>query len=168
MVLRPQGYTLEDIYEDAISQLGAFMDAGHLSPADYELLLKTGKPEDVLDTLQEAIEKNAALHADTKRRARSVLEPLLLLLERFSSAIDMLAQSSPQAIGLNFVGLIWGSVRFLLVVSKSLNISSWDTIDAKAGCARHCRHLQPRVRNTRGHCEVSPQLGSIRSTLRMF
>jgi hypothetical protein len=120
MVLRHQGYTLEDIYEDAICRLGALRDAGHLSPADYELLLKTEKPDDVLDTLQEAIQKNAALRADTKQRARSVLEPLLLRLERFSSAIDMLAQSSPQAMCLNLVGLIWGSMRLLLVVSKSL------------------------------------------------
>ena len=164
-VSRPHGYTLEDIYEDAISQLRAFKDAGHLSPAEYELLLKTEKPEDILDTLQEAIEKNVTLHADTKRRARSVLEPLLLRLERFSSAIDILAQSSLQAMGLNPVGLIWGSVRFLLVVSKSPNISSWDMIDVKAGCTRHYRHLQSSVRNTRGHCEVSPQLGSIRSAL---
>lgn len=156
MVFRPQGYTLEDIYEDAISQLRAFMDAGHLSPADYELLLKTEKPEDVLDTLQEVIEKNATLHADTKRRARNVLEPLLLRLERFSSAIDMLAQSSPQAMGLNLVGLIWSSVRFLLVVSKLLDVSSWHMIDVKVGCAGHYRHLRSRIRNTRRHCEVSP------------
>ena len=94
--------------------------------------MKTEKPEDILDTLQEAIEKNVALHADTKRRAQSVLEPLLLRLERFSSTIDILAQSSPQAMGLNLVGLIWGSVRFLLVVSKSLSIFSWDMIDLKA------------------------------------
>ena len=147
-VSRPQGYTLEDIYEDAINQLRACKDAGHLSPADYESLMKTEKPEDILDTLQEAIEKNVALHTDTKRRAQSVLEPLLLRLERFSSTIDILAQSSPQAMGLNLVGLIWGSVRFLLVVSKSLNISSWNMIDAKAGCARHHRHLQRSVRNT--------------------
>jgi hypothetical protein len=144
------------------------MDAGHLSPADYELLLKTEKPEDVLDTLQEAIEKNATLHADTKRRARSALEPLLLRLERFSSAIDMLAQSSPQAMGLNFVGLIWGSVRFLLVVNKSLDISSWDMVNMKAGCARYYRYLRSCVRNTRRHCEVSPQLGSVHSTLWIF
>ena len=120
IVSRPHGFTLEGIYEGAISQLRAFKDAGYLSPAEYEWLLKTEKPQDVLDTLQEAIQKNVALRADTKRRARSVLEPLLLRLERFSSAIDMLAQSSPQAIGLNPVGLIWGSVRFLLVVSRSL------------------------------------------------
>ena len=155
-VSRPHGYTLEGIYEDAISQLRAFKDAGYLSPTEYESLLKAEKPEDILDTLQEAIEKNVSLHADTKRRAQSVLEPLLLRLERFSSAIDMLAQSSPQAMGLNLVGLIWGSVRFLLVVSKSLNVSSWEMIDVKAGCARHYRHLQSRVRNIRRHCEVSP------------
>jgi hypothetical protein len=147
-VSRPHGYTLEDIYVDAISQLRACKDTGHLSSADYELLMKTEKPEDILDTLQEAIEKNVSLHTDTKRRAQSVLEPLLLRLERFSSTIDILAQSSPQAMGLNLVGLIWGSVRFLLGVSKSLNISSWDMIDAKAGCARHHRHLQRSVRNT--------------------
>jgi hypothetical protein len=167
-VSRPQGYTLEDIYKDAISQLRAFKDAGHLSPADHESLLKTEKPEDILDTLQEAIERNVTLHTDTKRRAQSVLEPLLLRLERFGSAIDILAQSSPQAMGLNLVGLIWGSVRFLLVVSKSLNISSWDMIDVKTGCARHYRHLQSRVRNIRRHCEVSPQLGNICSTLWIF
>jgi hypothetical protein len=114
---RPHGYTLADIYQDAIRQLQGLKDAGSLSAADYETLTETKEPKDILDTLQYAIEKNATSHADVKRRAQKVVEPLLLRLERFGSAIDVLAQSAPQAVGLNLVGLIWGSVRFLLVVS---------------------------------------------------
>ena len=94
--------TLEDIYEDAINQLRACKYAGHLSPADYESLMKTEKPEDILDTLQEAIEKNVALHTDTRGRAQSVLEPLLLRLERFSSTIDIL--SHPPSYGRAHMG----------------------------------------------------------------
>ena len=117
-VSRPQGYTLEDIYEDAINQLRACKDAGHLSPADYESLMKTEKPEDILDTLQEAIEKNVALHTDTKRRAQSVLEPLLLRLERFSSTIDILSQPPSYRIKPR-----WAHMGFCEILTRSEQVA---------------------------------------------
>ena len=57
---RPHEYTFEDIYRDAIRQLQELKGRGCLSPADYDTLAKTEKPKDILDVLQEAIEKNAA------------------------------------------------------------------------------------------------------------
>ena len=53
-------------------------------------------------------------------RIGGVFKSLLERLGKFEAAIDMLAQASPQVLGLNLVGLIWGSLKILLVVSSFL------------------------------------------------
>jgi hypothetical protein len=80
--------------------------------------MKTEKPEDILETVQEAIEKNVALHTDTRRRARSVLEPLLLQLERLSSTIDILAQ--PPSYGIK---PRWAHMGFCEILTRSEQVA---------------------------------------------
>ena len=67
--------------------------------------------------VNDAAVRNAASHPNAKQKLKAIAELLSHRLERFSMAIDMLAQSSPQVMGLSLIGLLWGSFRFFLVVS---------------------------------------------------
>jgi hypothetical protein len=88
-----------------------------LSQANYDAITSTTRPEEILDLVNEAIIRKSLSQAGTKKRVIAVVEPLLMKLERFGAAIDMLAQSSPQVMGLNLVGLVWGFLRFIIAVS---------------------------------------------------
>ncbi len=57
------------------------------------------------------------MHPNTKQKFWQIAKTLLMRLERFGTAIDLLAQSSPQILGLNLVGLLWGSLKFIIIVS---------------------------------------------------
>ena len=48
----------------------------------------------------------------------------------------MIAQASPQAYGLNIVGLVWGSLKLLLVIAKDIT-STYDTIVVTLESVRH-------------------------------
>ena len=73
----------------------------------------------MFDSVNEAISQHNGLHgtgiADKFRR---VFNSLLERLGKFETAIDMLAQSMPQVMGLSLVGIIWGSIKVLLIVSQ--------------------------------------------------
>jgi hypothetical protein len=110
-------YNLESIYAEAIGQLRTLRDIGRLSSSDYDMLTKAKGPQDMLAFVDEAIKISQAAHPDAKKRISAVVEPLLQRLERFGSAIDMIVQSLPQIHGLNLIGLVWGGIRFMMVVS---------------------------------------------------
>ena len=103
--------TLQNVHDDAIKQL---QDARRLSPDDYRRIEGT--------TLQDILVATDAVVARTTSvmRIGGVFKSLLERLGKFEAAIDMLAQSSPQVLGLSLVGLIWGSLKILLVVSSFL------------------------------------------------
>jgi hypothetical protein len=103
--------TLQNVHDDAIKQL---QDAGRLSPDGYRRIEGT--------TLQDILVAVDTVVARTTNVTRigGVFKSLLERLGKFEAAIDMLAQSSPQVLGLSLVGLIWGSLKILLVVSSFL------------------------------------------------
>jgi hypothetical protein len=100
--------TLQSVHDDAIKQL---QDAGRLSAADYERI-EGATLQEVLASVDNAVTRNP--------NARGVFKSLLERLGKFENAIDMLVQSSPQILGLSLVGLIWGSLKIFLVVSRYL------------------------------------------------
>lgn len=102
-------YDLESIYQTALDDLRDLRDNGQLSSVDYDLITRTSKSGEVL--LQVGT-------ADAGRISASV-EPLLQLLEGFSAAIDMVVQFSPQILGVSLLGLVWGSIKFMMTVSSS-------------------------------------------------
>lgn len=110
-------FDVQDVYQDAVLQLQRATTAGQLSQREFEILTKTTDPKDVIKTLQEAIEASTVICQSSTLHIRDVIEPMLLRFERFGSAIDLLAQSSPNAFGINICGLVWGSMKFLLTVS---------------------------------------------------
>jgi len=111
--LKP-AFTLQSVRDDAIKQL---RDAGRLSSTDYE---RAGSPtylEDILASVDAT-----AIQNTTAAKARGVLKSLLERVGKFETTIDMLAQSAPQVFGLSLVGLIWGSLKILLTVSKQFGL----------------------------------------------
>jgi hypothetical protein len=105
--------TLQSVHDDAIKQL---QEGGHLSSPDYQRV--------ECATLQEVLVSVDNTVAQNKRGAKigGVFKSLLERLGKFEKAIDMLAQSSPQVLVLSLVGLIWGSLKIFLVVSRYLRL----------------------------------------------
>ena len=111
-------FTLETIYRDALEEIRLRRDSDLLSSRDYNVITST---HDVLElyTLLMTAEssKNVTCFPAAKTKTRNVVEPILLRFERFGTAIDMLAQSSPQVMGISAVGLLWGSLKLVFTVS---------------------------------------------------
>jgi hypothetical protein len=103
--------TLQNVHDDAIKQL---QDAGRLSPDGYRRIEGTTL-QDILVAVDTVVTRTTNV-----TRIGGVFKSLLERLGKFEAAIDMLAQSSPQVLGLSLVGLIWGSLKILLVVSSFL------------------------------------------------
>lgn len=118
VIVSHSAYTLDSIYAEAIGQLKTLRDSGRLSSSDYDMLTTTKSPQDVLTFVDEAIKKSNAAHPIAKTRIGAVVEPLLQRLERFGAAIDMIVQSLPQIHGMNLIGLVWGGIKFVVVVSQ--------------------------------------------------
>jgi hypothetical protein len=108
---QPKPLTLQSVHDDAIKQL---QDASRLSSADY-LRIEGATLQEVLASVDNTIARNV-----NAAKIGGVFKSLLERLGKFEKAIDMLAQSTPQVLGLNLVGLIWGSLKIFLVVSHSL------------------------------------------------
>jgi hypothetical protein len=101
--------TLQSVHDNAIKRL---QDAGRLSSADYDRINGTDL-QGILASVDDAIAQTT-----NAVKVGRVFKSLLERLGKFESAIDMLAQSSPQVLGLSLVGLIWGSLKIFLVVSR--------------------------------------------------
>jgi len=108
-----RAYDLKDIYLDAHKQLKDLQVAGQLSADDFQMITAKTKADD-LKTLAYSVRKSSP-HS---KGAQDIIPRLVVSLKRFENAIDMIVQSSPPIMGLNLVGLIWGGLKFILVVSR--------------------------------------------------
>jgi len=108
------GYTLEAIHRNAIQELRARKEGGSLSTSDFELIAQNSSFEDVVSQFNAAVGK--CRDSEKKRRIPNIGHSVVHRLEKFGMAIDMLAQSMPEVVGINPVGIIWGSIRFILIV----------------------------------------------------
>lgn len=111
-------YNLESIYQGALDRLQSMQDAGQLSSTDYALITSTSTPGEALLQVEAAKASSSKTHPNVIRLMASV-KPLLSQLERFGGAIDMVVQSSPQIVGFSILGLVWGSIKFMVTVSPS-------------------------------------------------
>jgi hypothetical protein len=109
---------LDEVYKHALQDLKLRRDTGCLSMSDYEIIANTSRIEDVLKTLNDAVLRQTKTHPNIEQWLCSTRGPLLRRLEVFGAAIDILAQSSPQILGVSLVGLTWGSLKFLIIVSQ--------------------------------------------------
>jgi hypothetical protein len=107
-------YTLKSIHDNALRRL----EATGISPDDYKKA-ESKSLQNTFDSVTEAISQHNDLQGTgIADKFRPVLNSLLERLGKFETAIDMLAQSMPQVMGLSLVGIIWGSIKVLLVVSQ--------------------------------------------------
>jgi hypothetical protein len=117
-----QTFTLESVYADALKRIESLHVSGRLSKEYYDVLLRTTNPDDLITN----VGNSSGLH-NGGGRFEKVVDSTMASLNRYADAIDMIAQSSPQASGLNIVGMVWGSLKFLLVIAKDIS-AAHDTI----------------------------------------
>ncbi|KAA6409811.1 MAG: hypothetical protein FRX48_06423 [Lasallia pustulata] len=120
-------YTLETIYAGALDQIKELRDTGKLSSADYDMITGDSTPGDVLTFMNDTILRHARSQSDKQTRVREKAKPLLEGLERFGGVIDIFASSSPQVHGVNPARLIWGFMKFLLLVARDI-VDTFDTV----------------------------------------
>lgn len=123
-----ESYTLETIYDEAMEEVRALHASGKLSDEYYNSIIRTKQPEDLHLIVDEENKQRVESQTRAKRSLNTVVSSTVKKLERYASAIDMIAQSSPQALGLNIVGLVWGSLKVLTVIAKDI-AESFEMID---------------------------------------
>lgn len=117
-----QTFTLESVCADALRNFESLHVSGRLSKKYYDVLLRTTSPDELIIN----VGNSSGLQKD-EGRFEKVVDSTVARINRYADAIDMIAQSSPQAYGLNIVGLVWGSLKFLLVIAKDIS-AAYDTI----------------------------------------
>ncbi|KZP17459.1 hypothetical protein FIBSPDRAFT_26294 [Athelia psychrophila] len=94
-------------------------DAGQLSSADYDLITST-KPNEVLLPVEAAHARSLETHLGASRIRESV-DPLLQRLERFGEAMDKVVELSPEFMGVNILGIVWGSIRLMMMIARDVS-----------------------------------------------
>lgn len=97
------------------------------SDEELAVLLSTQRAEDVLKYARDTMRTGSP---DSKRGQKMqnmsrLVEPLISKLERYDNAINALLGLIPSPYGINYAGLIWGSLKFMLMVpSPSTSLHS--------------------------------------------
>jgi len=107
-------YDLREVYEEATRELKIRKDNGHLTEADFDLITHATGIQDLMAQVRGII-VDRQQHIKG-RRVLAIGDSLLKKLQGFGSAIDMLVQSVPDILDMGLVGLLWGSLRFFLLV----------------------------------------------------
>jgi hypothetical protein len=105
---------LKTIHVDALKRL----QATGISADDYKKV-ESRNLQNMFDSVTEAISQRNDLRGTAiADKLGRVFRSLLERLGKFETAIDMLAQSMPQIMGLSLVGVVWGSIKVLIIVSQ--------------------------------------------------
>ena len=123
-----ESYTLETIYNEVMEEVKTLHASGKLSDEYYSSLIQTKRPEDLHLIVEEENKQRVEGQTRVKRSLNNIVSSTVEKLERYAGAIDMIAQSSPQALGLNIVGLVWGSLKVLMIVAQDI-AKSFEMID---------------------------------------
>ena len=123
-----ESYTLETIYNEAMEEVKALHASGKLSDQYYSSLIQTKGPENLHFIVEKENKQRVEGQTRITRSLNTTVSSVVEKLERYAGAIDMIAQSSPQALGLNIVGLVWGSLKVLTIIAQDIT-KSFETID---------------------------------------
>ena len=123
-----ESYTLETIYDKAMEEVKALHSSGKLPDKYYNIIIQTKRPEDLHRVVEEEDKRRVKSQTRAKRSLNTMVSSTVKKLERYASAIDMIAQSLPQALGFNIVGLVWGSLKVLTVIALDM-AESFEMID---------------------------------------
>jgi hypothetical protein len=113
----PDNYSLEDIHDDAVKQLQQLQAADRLSSQDLSVLTGTKSGVDVLEFAKRVVADRES-DSKIKQKMDKVIGPLIERLKRFEGAIDALIGAVPKPMGADVAGLLWGSLKFVLLVSN--------------------------------------------------
>ena len=117
--LNKRTYTIDSIYKDALAQLDTTQGFGQLPAKYHEILTSTKIADDLLSCL-DLTDNSSTQNTASKGKLKKATASTVARLRRYSDAIDMIAQSSPQAFGVNVTGIVWGSIKFLLVIATDI------------------------------------------------
>ena len=118
-----ESYTLETVYDEAMEEVKALHASGKLPDEYYTSIINTKRPEDLHLIVKEENKRQVVGQTRAKRSLNTMVSSTVKKLERYVGAIDMIAQSSPQALGLNVVGLVWGSLKVLMIIAQDITQS---------------------------------------------
>ena len=123
-----ESYTLETIYNEAMEEVKALHASGKLPDEYYTSIIDTKRPEDLHFIAKQENTRRVEKQGLAKRSLNTMVSSTVKKLERYAGAIDMIAQSSPQVQGLNIVGLVWGSLKVLMIIAQDI-AKSFEMID---------------------------------------
>ncbi len=122
-----EAYTLETIYNEAVEEVKALHASSKLPDEYYTSIIHTKRPEDLHLIVEQEHTRRVEKQTRAKRSLNTMVSSVVKRLERYAGTIDMIAQSSPQALGLNVVGLVWGSLKVLMIIAQDI-AKSFETI----------------------------------------
>ncbi|KAF7986444.1 hypothetical protein HWV62_31205 [Athelia sp. TMB] len=109
---------LKSIHDKALEHLRSMRDKKQISATHYDLIANTRKPDEIKAVVEASQTRSRA--ADLVWKAA---EPLLARLDVYGPAMDAIAGAAPQLMGVNVVGLVWGSIKFVLVTARDVSDS---------------------------------------------
>jgi hypothetical protein len=101
-----------DPYEQAITRLALLRENKKLSATEAALITEAKGFEDVLRAVQDAQIRHVQEREAVNKFLFATSGAVLVRLDRFSKAIDMMVQSTKIA------ALLWGSMRFIITVGN--------------------------------------------------
>jgi hypothetical protein len=103
---------LDSTFTEAVEELQRKLD-----PADFDIIRGAQSVQDVLEVIDDALKQSNLAPGQARfARFREAMANVLQWLETNSAAIDMVVKSTPQICGLSLMGLIWGGLKFLIIV----------------------------------------------------
>ncbi len=105
-------FTLKTVYNDALREVTELHERGKLSDEYYDTIVNTKNTDDLLAPLKTKLE--------ARKDIAPIVQSALARLKRYGGCIDMLAQTMPQAFGVNIVGMLWGSLKFVIVIARDV------------------------------------------------
>lgn len=123
-----ESYTLESIYDEAMEEVKALHASGKLPDEYYNSIIHTIRPEDLHLNIEQENTRRVEKQSRAKRIFNTVVSRTVEKLERYAAAIDMTVGSLPKVSGLNPVGLVWGSLKVLMIIAQDI-AESFEVID---------------------------------------
>ncbi|KZP24417.1 hypothetical protein FIBSPDRAFT_1042200 [Athelia psychrophila] len=77
-------------------------------------------PNEVLLPVEAAHARSLETHLGASRIRESV-DPLLQRLERFGEAMDKVVELSLEFMGVNILGIVWGSIRLMMMIARDVS-----------------------------------------------
>jgi hypothetical protein len=104
------GRTAFNVYAEAVEHLSTLRTKNKLSNAEFDLLTTATGFDDVVQLVLSTQLRTAQERDAVGRFIERTTKAVVMRLERFTKAIDMMVQSTKVA------GIIWGAFKFLLLV----------------------------------------------------